>query len=613
MPLRDDLLNPIPGANSAGTDLRYDPLYDKIKEARREDDDAPQGEWERPRKVADWPAVIKLAGDAIATKSKDLQLAVWLTEAMTRREGFAGLNGGLTLIRGMLETFWDNAFPELEDGDTELRAAPIEWLGTRFEMSIKTVPLTKGGHDLIRYRESRAVPTETEAENDDAKRVARATALEEGKLPPEVVDKAFESTPKVWYRQLAGDLSAAIAALETLNELSTEKFGDDSPNLIPLREGLADVQRTVQLLLDKKLAADPDPVGETPSSASSESAPAGGSGGPSLGGPGGPPNSAAGSLTAEPVDKNDAANRVIGAARYLRKNDPTSPAGYLLLRGLRWGELRAQGNNPDPRLLDAPSAQARTQLKTLMLDSAWPELLEAAEQVMATPAGRGWLDLQRYVLNALAGMGNDFDFVASAIRRDLKGLLADIPTLPEMALMDDLPTAGPSTLKWLEAEGLMSGADGEGSDAPREAAQAPVSLGATAIRDRVLDRALAEVKAGRAPKALEIVKRELDRETSERGRFIRQAQLAKVMVMAGRDAMAIPVLQQLNAQIEEFKLEDWEAGGLVAEPLTLLYQALRKTDGDPEVQQALYVRICRLDPVQAMNFGSGSGDGESGA
>lgn len=612
MPLRDDLLNPISGANSAGTDLRYDPLYDKIKEARREDDDAPQGEWERPRKTADWPAVIKLAGDAIATKSKDLQLAVWLTEAMTRREGFAGLNGGLTLIRGMLETFWDNAYPELEDGDAELRAAPIEWLGTRFDMSIKTVPLTKGGHDLIRYRESRAVPTETEAENDDAKRIARATALEEGKLPPEVVDKAFESTPKVWYRQLAGDLSAAIAALETLNELSTEKFGDASPNLIPLREGLAEVQRTVQQLVDKKLIAEPDAVAETSTVDSG-----GGSGSGAV--PGAAAHGGAatavggGSLAAEPVDKNDAANRVIGAARYLRKNDPTSPTGYLLLRGLRWGELRAQGNNPDPRLLDAPSAQARTQLKTLMLDSAWPELLEAAEQVMATPAGRGWLDLQRYVLNALAGLGNDYDFVASAIRRDLKGLLADIPTLPEMALMDDLPTAGPSTLKWLEAEGLMGGADGEASDTPREAAPAPVSAGATAIRDRVLDRALAEVKAGRAPKALEIVKRELDRETSERGRFLRQAQLAKVMVVAGRDAMAIPVLQQLNAQIEEFKLEDWEAGGLVAEPLTLLYQALRKTDGDPEVQQALYVRICRLDPVQAMNFGSGSGDGESGA
>ena len=49
MPLRDDLLTPIPGANPSGPDLRYDPLYDRIKEARREEDDVPQGVWKRAR------------------------------------------------------------------------------------------------------------------------------------------------------------------------------------------------------------------------------------------------------------------------------------------------------------------------------------------------------------------------------------------------------------------------------------------------------------------------------------------------------------------------------------------------------------------------------------
>ena len=83
MPLRDDLLNPIPGANPCGENLRYAPVYDKIKEARREDDDAPQGEWRIERKTADFPLVIKLTSDALANKSKDLQLAVWLTEANT--------------------------------------------------------------------------------------------------------------------------------------------------------------------------------------------------------------------------------------------------------------------------------------------------------------------------------------------------------------------------------------------------------------------------------------------------------------------------------------------------------------------------------------------------
>src|SRR5882724_4843125 len=105
MPLRDDLLNPIPGPNPSGENLKYNPVYDKIKEARRQDDDAPQGEWQRERKIADFPQVLKLAGDALATKSKDLQLAAWLTEALVNREGFAGLREGLKLIQGLIENF----------------------------------------------------------------------------------------------------------------------------------------------------------------------------------------------------------------------------------------------------------------------------------------------------------------------------------------------------------------------------------------------------------------------------------------------------------------------------------------------------------------------------
>lgn len=92
MPLREDLLTPIPGDNPSGPNLRYDPVYDQIKEARREDE-GEQGVFHREAKKADVKLVIKLAGDTLATRSKDLQLAAWLTEALLRREGFPGQGG----------------------------------------------------------------------------------------------------------------------------------------------------------------------------------------------------------------------------------------------------------------------------------------------------------------------------------------------------------------------------------------------------------------------------------------------------------------------------------------------------------------------------------------
>ncbi|MGH7674416.1 MAG: type VI secretion system protein TssA, partial [Gemmatimonadales bacterium] len=212
MPLRDDLLQPIPGANPGGVSLRYDPLFDKIKEARRADDDVPQGEWTRARKSADWPLVIKLAGEALATKSKDLQLAAWLTEALLRQESLSGFRSGLTLLQGLLERFWDNLYPELDDGDASLRVAPLEWVGLSLRTAVQSVPLNKGGHDFFRYQESRMVGYEAAAAGDEKKQAARQAAIGEGKLAPEDFDKGLEATPKTWYKQLVGELAACTAA-----------------------------------------------------------------------------------------------------------------------------------------------------------------------------------------------------------------------------------------------------------------------------------------------------------------------------------------------------------------------------------------------------------------
>src|SRR4051794_40098161 len=177
MALRDELLNPIAGANPGGVELRYDPLFDKIKEARREDDDVPQGEWTTTRKTADWPQVIKLSKDALANKSKDLQVAAWLTEALLRREGFAGLWAGLDLIGGLLEQHWDHLYPEIDDGDAEMRAAPLGWLGMKLDLPVLLVSADKQGHNFIDLRDARTVPNEASALDSPEKLEARNAAV----------------------------------------------------------------------------------------------------------------------------------------------------------------------------------------------------------------------------------------------------------------------------------------------------------------------------------------------------------------------------------------------------------------------------------------------------
>jgi type VI secretion system protein ImpA len=413
MPLREDILNPIPGDNPSGADLRYDPLYPKIKEARREEDDVPQGDWVHERKVADWGQVLKLANDAVATKSKDLQLAAWLTEALIRKEGFPGFRQGLELIKGMLEGFWDTLYPGIEDGDAEMRASPLEWIGSCLDQPLRQVALTRQGHDWLQYKESRAIPTEDEAGKDNKKAEIRSSRLADGKVAPEAFDKGFDGTPKAYYAGMVGDLDACIEMVESITGTCEEKFGDATPTFSPLKTTLDEIRHTANLLLQKKRELEPDAKPE-----------------------------------GQAVSGEDAAE--------------TGEAG-------------------------AP---------------------------------------------ALAGLGLQYRAAA-----------------------------------------------------PPEA---------------VFQMAQQAARSGRLQEAIRLLTDQLATEASARGRFIRRTQVAQICLESGQDGIAMPILEELAAEIDRRNLEEWEFGEVLARPLALLYKCMVKQEGDLEERKKLYARVCRLNPFEAL-------------
>ncbi len=97
--------------------------------------------------------MIKLAQDTLATISKDLQLAAYLTEALLQTERFAGLRQGLDLTYRLLTEFWDTVYPVIEDGDRELRARPLAWIGTMLDFPLRSQPLVVGR--LLVHRRTR--------------------------------------------------------------------------------------------------------------------------------------------------------------------------------------------------------------------------------------------------------------------------------------------------------------------------------------------------------------------------------------------------------------------------------------------------------------------------
>ena len=62
----DELLRPISAEQPAGADLRWTPDWDRIKEARRADDDLDPGKWaKKERKAANWTQVKELCEAAL--------------------------------------------------------------------------------------------------------------------------------------------------------------------------------------------------------------------------------------------------------------------------------------------------------------------------------------------------------------------------------------------------------------------------------------------------------------------------------------------------------------------------------------------------------------------
>jgi len=600
MPFPDELLNPIEGPNPSGANLRYDPVYDKIKEARREEAQPPPGMSEQDRKVSDNAQVIRLTTELLTGKTKDLQLAAWLTEASLKQKGFSGLKDGLALCCGLVEKFWDTVYPEIEDGDAESRGAPLGFVGLKLDIPLKLIPVVeKAKYGVLDYQQSKEVGYEDQIKGDEAKK-KRAALIKEGKLAPELFDRAFEETPKKFYAQAEKDLDSCLENLARLKKTCDEKFGEEGPTFGPLQKALEASRHLIHGFLQKKREKEPDPVEPVPAV---EATP--GTGGEAAATEGGAPIRTGVLISldgsSEPADRVEAIKKVAEAAAYLRRREPQSPASYLMLRGLRWGELRAAIEQADPTKLEAPPTELRRHLKKLLLDKRYEPLLDAAENAMALPCSRAWLDMQRFVVEACEALGSGYEAIARAIRSELKALVTDIPQLLDATLMDETPAANAETRAWLvalsQAPAAAPSTDGAGAKAassnglgsrwPGQPTDAYVA-------------ALQALREGQERKAFEILQQDIARKRSGRERFRRRMQLVEICASTNKNNVAQPILDDLAAAIENHKLDEWEDPGLVASALAALMKMSVKIQADKAAQQKLFERICRLDPAQAL-------------
>ncbi|MDQ1523761.1 MAG: type secretion system protein ImpA [Pyrinomonadaceae bacterium] len=324
----EKLLSPIADEPPAGEYLRYEGTYDRLREARREDDPTlSQGIYKTELKRANWRLVEQLCTDALATRSKDIQIAAWLTEAWLRLYGFAGCRDGLRLLTALLTQYWEHVHPQLEEGDPENRVATFVWLNEKLSLQLKgvtlTAPLTS---DLPPYSfadwESACRLEQLAERNPNALAAAEKSA--------QVTLARFQSSallsPTPFYLELAVELDGAADACHALDEVLDEKFGEHSPGLQRFKETLDIVRQLVGDISHARpeAASLSAPEADRPHAAVAAGAHATG----------------AEIWNTQPIrSRAEAYWRLTEAAEYLLRTEPHSPTPYLVKRAVEWGSL----------------------------------------------------------------------------------------------------------------------------------------------------------------------------------------------------------------------------------------------------------------------------------
>ena len=238
--------------------------------------------------------------------------------------------------------------------------------------------------------------------------------------------------------------------------------------------------------------------------------------------------------------------------------------------------------------LQPPPAERRKQLAGKVEQRQFGDVIPELEQTLARAAF--WFDGQRLVASVLQAMGADYAAARDVVIAEVGHVLRRLPELLDLKFADGTPFADAQTRMWLQNEVLVAGSEDERGAAEGEAA--PWDAAAAAAR--------AALMKGDAASAFASFEQGLAG-SSGRNRLCWRLSLASLLVQSGRAAVAVPLLEAAEADLQRVNLEEWEPN-LCASLYRLLVAAYAKAGAknDDAKRELAYARLCSLDPINAM-------------
>lgn len=308
-PLLEDVSSDAP----CGEDLEYDSAFGEMERATQGKPEQQFGDTIVPGEDPDWRDV-KQKALVLLERTRDLRVAAHLTRALLETDGLPGFCGGLGLIRGFVERFWEGLHPQLDPDDDNDPTFRINTIASLTDPNTTLLALRES--PLVR---SRSVGMYSLQDVDIAN--GDAPPRSDDEEPPKLVniEAAFLDCELDELQADADAVSQAIEHASAVEQGVTEQVG--AANAVSL-EALVELLTRIQKIYADQLArrgvgVEPDD-GEAAGDESDAAA-----------------GQANQRLTGDVNSREDAIRALDKVCEYYERHEPSSPLPLLLRRAQR--------------------------------------------------------------------------------------------------------------------------------------------------------------------------------------------------------------------------------------------------------------------------------------
>ena len=316
----ENLLSEVSAEAPCGEDLSYDASFLALEDMLRTkagggvvagvEEEAEEPNWREIREKS----------SELLKRSKDLRLVVYLTLSLLKMEGITGLRDGLTLLRGLLERYWDGFYPQLDPDDND---DPLERINILQSLS----PVTVSEQDPIKFKQRLAeVPLCNSVQMGRfslrdiqiAKDEITVSDEQKAKAPKiSVIDAAFQDTTTDELLAISRATHETIEHIGAVTSVFSERAAQgETPNLTGFQGVLGSIHKCVQEYLAKR--GQGETVDEVAPIAGVEQQKKGGI-----------------SLSGDIQSVQEALLALDKVCQYFDRNEPSSPVPLLLRRAQR--------------------------------------------------------------------------------------------------------------------------------------------------------------------------------------------------------------------------------------------------------------------------------------